>query len=275
MKHAGSNADLKAQAEANPLPSQEILSEWRDPSLQSLASKLVLLASVLFLLAVVADGAVRSLALTLDPATRAALRVVTGFGNSAWPLGIGLLLLGLVALMRRLKAPAAEEDLAAFRAMLILLAGSVALSGFLASLTKHVIGRIRPSMPDAMVMEFSFMAFSSGWAAFPSGHATTATAAAVAMALCFPRHAWGWLAVGLLSALSRAFLGVHWLTDVVAGIGLGALVTVLMQQRMAKAGHRFELASGATPRVLRAALQMLRGLIFRRTSRPEKSMPSL
>lgn len=272
MKHAGSNDTLKSQVLDASLPDRDLLPDWRHPSSQSLTSKLILAGAGLFLLAVLADEPVRQLAQSFDPSTRAALRFVTGFGNSAWPLGIGLLLLGLVALLRRIESPARDQDLAAFRGMLILLVSSVAASGFLASLTKHIIGRIRPSMPEAEVLGFSFMAFQSGWAAFPSGHATTATAAAVAMALCFPRQAWGWLAIGLLSALTRALLGVHWLSDCLAGIALGAVVTIAIHRRMAASGFSHADAASALQGVWAAVVALLR-LIYRRMARALRRAP--
>ena len=75
----------------------------------------------------------------------------------------------------------------------------------------------------------SHLVFSSGWS-FPSGHtaAAAATYAAVALLLGrgrrWPVKAWlgtGAAAVVLAVASSRVLLGVHWLTDVVAGAALG------------------------------------------------------
>lgn len=261
MKHAGSTESLRPQAAAAGAAGPSATPPWHDPRSQSLLSKLTVLAAGLFLLAVLADGPVRALAQSLDPSARAALRIVTEFGNSAWPLGSGLVLLLLCAALRRSATPPPPADLAAFRSAIILLLSAVALSGALASLTKHVIGRIRPSTePDAMVMDFAFMAIKAGWAAFPSGHATTATAAAVALGLCFPRHAWAWLAVGVTAALSRALLGVHWLSDCLAGILLGAVVALLLHRRMVAAGSRHQEACRALPALIAATASALRRL---------------
>jgi membrane-associated phospholipid phosphatase len=86
---------------------------------------------------------------------------------------------------------------------------------------KLFVHRERPPVPH--------LAASSGWS-FPSGHtaAAAATCAAVALLLGrgrrWPVKAWlgtGAAAVVLAVASSRVLLGVHWLTDVIAGAALG------------------------------------------------------
>ena len=70
----------------------------------------------------------------------------------------------------------------------------------------------------------------AGGAAFPSGHATQGGAyfvmLGVILASALPRPwrlpaAWLAVALGVLSGLSRIYLGVHWVTDVIGGFALG------------------------------------------------------
>ena len=61
-------------------------------------------------------------------------------------------------------------------------------------------------------------------ASFPSGHATSAFAAAVALALLVPRAGWWALPLAALVAYSRVYLGVHYWSDVIAGAIVGAAV---------------------------------------------------
>jgi undecaprenyl-diphosphatase len=70
----------------------------------------------------------------------------------------------------------------------------------------------------------------AGGAAFPSGHATQGGAYFVMLAFvlvsALPRPwripaAFVAMAVGILSGLSRIYLGVHWATDVMGGFALG------------------------------------------------------
>ena len=60
----------------------------------------------------------------------------------------------------------------------------------------------------------------------PSGHAATAFAAATALALLFPRLRLAAYALAALICVSRVYLGVHYVSDVVVGALLGALIGV-------------------------------------------------
>ncbi len=61
-------------------------------------------------------------------------------------------------------------------------------------------------------------------AAFPSSHAANAFAVAVVLARRWRHAAWWAFPYAALVAWSRVYLNRHWLTDVVAGAVLGALV---------------------------------------------------
>ncbi len=86
---------------------------------------------------------------------------------------------------------------------------------------KLLLHRGRPPVPH--------LADASGWS-FPSGHSAAAAATYAALALLLGRgrrwrvKAWlGTAAAGvtILVASSRVLLGVHWVTDVAAGVALG------------------------------------------------------
>lgn len=98
---------------------------------------------------------------------------------------------------------------------------------------------------------------------FPSGHTSTAAAFFAAAALILGRERSGRTramlagsAVGIAVAVacSRVLLGVHWLSDVVAGLALGwawfALCAIAFGGRLLRFGvtaERIELAAGAPP----------------------------
>jgi undecaprenyl-diphosphatase len=93
------------------------------------------------------------------------------------------------------------------------------LAGATSSLLKQVFARPRPDIVPHLD--------SFGNLSFPSGHATNAVAILLLAALLLPkRHRPFWIALGLsialLIAASRVLLGVHWPSDVVAGLLLGA-----------------------------------------------------
>ncbi|GMQ93335.1 MAG: phosphatidylglycerophosphatase PgpB [Acidimicrobiia bacterium] len=102
----------------------------------------------------------------------------------------------------------------------------------LSSITKVLVGRDRPM--DALVHESS--------AAYPSGHAMVAGAAmaiglAVLLGFLWPNRYRLFVSVGvayaLLMAWSRAYLRVHWLSDVVGGLLLGTAVVVVVASAFA------------------------------------------
>jgi len=61
---------------------------------------------------------------------------------------------------------------------------------------------------------------------FPSGHSFSSFACATMITLCFKKKGAFSYILATLIAFSRVFIGVHYLTDILAGIALGALVSI-------------------------------------------------
>ena len=103
----------------------------------------------------------------------------------------------------------------------VLAGASYLVATGLANLLKGVLDRPRPSVADPAIHPLVTVPGSSS---MPSGHAAGAFAAAVAVGLVHPRLRWPLLLLAALIALSRVWLGVHYLTDVIAGAALGCVV---------------------------------------------------
>ena len=112
---------------------------------------------------------------------------------------------------------------------------SVAFSGLITMGLKFLFGRVRPPFVDG-ALPWEAKPFTAGYdfASFPSGHSTTSGALAMALALLFPRFAWWFIAAGIVIASSRNFIGVHFPSDVVAGLALGGGFTWIYARSFAR-----------------------------------------
>lgn len=111
-------------------------------------------------------------------------------------------------------------------AILILVTLSVA--GAISTLSKMIIGAHRPTQSCQLIVETD--------ASFPSGHVTGTLALLGALSVVISQHsrraAHGALivltaTVTALVALTRLYLGVHWVTDIVGALLLGAAAVVV------------------------------------------------
>ncbi len=108
---------------------------------------------------------------------------------------------------------------------------AVALAHGVSVGVKRVVRRPRPDDPRVRVLGGTPSRLS-----FPSAHATSTTAAAVAFGALLGRPLVA--AVVPPMALSRLVLGVHYPTDVVAGSALGAAVALVARRFARRKGMR-------------------------------------
>jgi len=153
---------------------------------------------------------------------------ITDFGRSGWilvPVGTLMVLIALLA------SPALDFMSRAVAAMVVARLGyvfvAVGLPGLVSTVAKRWIGRVRPSA----VGPFAYEPFSwqPEYASFPSGHATTAFAALVAIGVIFPRVRPILWVYALLIAASRVMVSAHYPSDVIAGAAFGAFGALVVR----------------------------------------------
>ncbi|MFN2593510.1 MAG: bifunctional DedA family/phosphatase PAP2 family protein [Actinomycetota bacterium] len=144
-----------------------------------------------------------------------AMKVVTFFGSNAFIIPATLVVAAAAIAVTR------KARWAAF------LTGTVAGAYGLFNVLKALVDRPRPMIAPAIHV---------GGSSFPSGHATVSAAFFLAVAYVVTRRlgwktsVWVWataLVVPGAVAFSRVYLGVHWPTDVGAGLTLGAAWTAI------------------------------------------------
>ena len=144
---------------------------------------------------------------------------ITNLGRSGvflYPLGF--ILLVLAAIITPTRSRTAQGVLAFLAVRFGFLFVAIGLPSLFATIIKRLIGRARPYVGDHDD-PFVYLPFvwKPEYASMPSGHATTAAAAAIAIGAIWPRlRPVMWLYV-LIIMLSRILIFVHHPSDVIAG----------------------------------------------------------
>lgn len=171
---------------------------------------------------------------------------VTEFGTSGYMFAFSALiaLIAVVALGRGHRTwHGGSLRLIAERSLYFF--ATIAISGVLVQIVKHLVGRARPPLLS-VDGAFHFQGFvtQNALASFPSGHTTSAFAAAIALG--YMRQDWrrGLLAGAVLIGLSRILVGAHFPSDVVAGAALGSIVSLALARSFARRGLAFRTRAG-------------------------------
>jgi membrane-associated phospholipid phosphatase len=176
------------------------------------------------------DSAASAWARTLPRWFIDAFEQITNFGLGGWFLfPFGFILLCLASVM----SPALPRFSQGVVAMLATRFGflflAVGVPGLFVTIVKRLIGRARPYV-GSFDDPFAYMPFiwRSEYASMPSGHATTATAAAIAIGAIWPRTRLVMWPYALVIMFSRVVVLAHHPSDVIAGalVGVGGALMV-------------------------------------------------
>ena len=107
---------------------------------------------------------------------------------------------------------------------------SVTIAGILIQVIKHLIGRPRPKVLDAVGFTLG-PSFAAGFDSFPSGHAASAFAFASSLTVFYPGMRYPLYIYAALVSFSRIYVGAHFPSDVFAGIVLGLWVGRIVTTR--------------------------------------------
>lgn len=176
---------------------------------------------------------------------------ITDLGLSGWflwPTGILLLALALTDspdLPRIMRSVLASIGV---RVGFLFLA--IAVPGLFVAIVKRMIGRERPWVPNHDIWNYTPFDWRADYASFPSGHATTAFAAAVAIGAIWPKarpYLWSYAVV---IAASRIIVSAHHPSDVVAGAIVGAFGAILVRNWFAARRLGFWVTSNGAVKAL-------------------------
>jgi membrane-associated phospholipid phosphatase len=205
---------------------------WR--AYARLAVGTALAIAVLILIMMLVDAAAIRAARQAPRWLVAPFQFVTDFGLAGWflvPLGGALLVIALV------NAPAltrmSQGVLATLAVRLGFLFLAIGVTGLVVTVVKRIVGRARPVIAGDDVFLYKFFLWRVEYASFPSGHATTAFAAAVAFGVLWPRLRPLLWTYAIVIALSRVIVTAHHPSDVVAGAIAGVVGALLVRDYMA------------------------------------------
>ena len=248
LRRTGQNlaAWLRVLARPSRIPPERRFSLWPLKGwivLAALLAVLVVVASMFL-----ADAFLIGQARLLPDWVRAVFEWITWFGNSGWFLWPTGILLLVIAASPWSKLPHVSQAVLAaivVRTGFIFLA--IGIPALFVSIIKRFIGRARPYVWQ-VTDPYSYDPFiwKSSYASLPSGHATNAFAAAIAIGALWPKARLPMWIYALVIAISRVMVNAHFPSDAIAGAVVGAVGALLVRGWFASRHLGFAVGSDFT-----------------------------
>ena len=213
------------------------LPRWRAGSIVAIALIVAAIVGSMFLL----DTAAIKWAQHLPRGLIDEADQITNFGQSGYFLyPLGFILLGLAAIWSPALPPITQGVLAVLVARFGFLFLAIGAPSLFATTIKRMIGRARPYVGDHDD-PFAYVPFiwRADHASMPSGHATTAAAAAIAIGAIWPRSRPVMWLYALIIMCTRVIIAVHHPSDVIAGALVGVVGALLVRRWFAARGLAF------------------------------------
>ena len=251
-KHAGGDISWLRQIGLNmrgtlatlvrsPRPAGRRLS-W--PSHRRLALGTALAVAAVFLAMIALDAWSIGFARRLPAWLVAAFGHLTDLGLSGWFLWpTGLMLLALAVADTPAQSRLVRQTMAALAVRIGFLFLAVAVPGLFVTVVKRLIGRARPWLENTDVWAYHPFGWQAAFASLPSGHATTAFSALVAIGALWPRARAAMWIYAVFIAASRVVVNAHFPSDVIAGAIVGSVGALLVRNWFAR--RRLAFAVGA------------------------------
>jgi membrane-associated phospholipid phosphatase len=198
------------------------------PAICACIAALIAIVATMFVL----DASGTAWARNLPQGVRDEFEKITNLGLSGWFLiPFGAILLALAAVISPALPRLSRGVLNALAARFGFLFLAIGLPGLFVTIVKRLIGRARPFV-GGIDDPFHYMPFAwrPEYAALPSGHSTTAVAAAIAIGAIWPRLRWIMWIYALIIMASRVIVLAHHPSDVIAGALVGATGAFLLRR---------------------------------------------
>ncbi len=206
----------------------------------------ILIAALVVILAVMAsmlfiDASLIGEARLAPKWVRYVFEWITWFGTAGWFLyPAGIALLAIAASPWSKLTHLSQAVLAAIVVRLGFVFLAIGIPGLFVAIVKRLIGRARPFVSEiANPYSYDPFVWKQSYASLPSGHATNAFAAAIAIGAIWPKARVPMWIYAAFIAVSRVMVNAHFPSDVIAGAIVGLVGAMMVRGWFAARGLGF------------------------------------